>query len=195
MTTPTQDRAGRYLKEVMETITDDPSSEKVIKTLLKCSELADQDMAECFTNQQKQKVWAVLLSALQLAIRSHNGDAEAVSALREALINTSDGSPGDHGLTSHTLPNTKTLDEEWTRACTIALIDEYPNTRQQTYKDAIRFLGGTEKSLAKMRENYRSGQIGGNNLKNLVGTAKAFIKEFGFKKLTDILTTKPTPRA
>jgi hypothetical protein len=171
----------------METITDDPSSEKVIKTLLRCSELADQDMAECHTNKQKQKVWTALLSALQLAIRSRSGNATAVSALREALINTSLGRPGNHGLTSPAIPNTHTLDVEWIRACMIALLDEYPKARQQTYKDATHILDVSEKSLKRVRENYRGGKIGGDGLSNLVGTAKELIKEFGYKSLSDLL--------
>ncbi|MDP6676836.1 MAG: hypothetical protein QGI29_04645 [Pirellulales bacterium] len=195
MTSPTQDRAGRYLKEVMETIEDNPRSEKAIKTLLRCSELADQDWAECHTNQQKQKVWAALLSSVQLLIRSRGGKAIATNALREALGNTSLGRPGDHGLTGPTTSNTKTIDREWMRACTIALIDAYPNNRQKIYKEAAHILGVSEHGVKKMRENYQGGKIGADVLKNLVGTAKKIIKEFGYEKLSDILPTKPPPRA
>jgi hypothetical protein len=195
MTTPTQDRAGRYLKQVLGDITDDPSPETATEVLLGCSRLADQDLAECLTNQQKQKVWAALLSAVSLVIRIRGGEGIAANTLKEALTNASLGRPGDHGLTSLATPNTQPLDQEWPRACMIALVDEYPSRRNQTYKDAVGILGVSEASLKKFRENYRGGKVGGNVLINLVGTAKSLIKENGWRCLADLLSPKPPPRA
>lgn len=194
MTNPTQNRAGEYLQKKLKTITDDPAPQKAIDVLIQCSELADQDFAECNTSEQKQKVWAALLAAVNLVIRSHGGDAIASLALGEALTNTSLGRPGTQDLVSSAIPNTHTIDNEWIRACTIALLDEHPKNRQQTCKDAVRFLGGDEASIKKMRANFRSGGVGGDVLNSLVETAKSFIKEFGHDKLSDLSDAKPPPR-
>jgi hypothetical protein len=191
---PNQDRAGQYLQYALKNIPEDVSSELSVEILIQYSALADKDFAECQTNQQKQKVWAGLLSAVALVVRCHDGEAIATHALREALINTSGGRSGDHSLTSRTIPNTPKIEIEWIRACTIALLDEYPKSRQQTCKDAMRFLKGDESSIEKMRANFRGGRIGGVALSDLVKTAKYLIKEFGYKKLSDLSDAKPPPR-
>lgn len=195
MTKPNQYRAGQYLQAELKTFSDDTPEEKTIEILLRCSELADQDLAECLTSEHKQKVWAALMSAVEIVIRSYGGDGIASNALREALTNTSLGRPGEHDLTSPAVPNTQTMDSEWIRACMIALIDEFPSDRQQTYKDAALALEVSEDSLKKMRENFRGGRIGADVLKYLVETAKKMIKEFGYNNLSEILTPKPPPRA
>lgn len=192
MKTPTQDRAGHYIQQVLDGITDDSLPNINMEViLLRCSHLADLDLAECLTNQQKQKVWAALLFAVDLVIRAHGGEGIAANALREALTNASLGRPGDHGLTSPTIPNTRLLDQEWVRACVIALIDEYPNLRQQTLTDASKLLDVSEDKVKKLRENFRGGGVGGDVLCNLVESAKRMIKEFGYESLSEILQEIP----
>jgi hypothetical protein len=195
MTTPNQHRARKYLKDALDNFSDDTPPEKTIEILLECSKLADEDLAECRSNQQKQKVWAALIAAVELFVQSYGGGGAAIHTLREALTNTSLLRPGDHGLTSTAMSNTHTIDKEWVRACTIALIDEYPKYRKETYKDAVHLLGGSKDAIVKMRENYRAKKIGGLTLSNLVDTAKGMIKEFEYKSLSDFLPPKPLGRA
>jgi hypothetical protein len=191
---PKQDRAGQYLQTALKNAPEDVTTELAMEMLIECSVLADQDFAECQTDQQKQKVWATLLSAVSVVVRCHDGEAIATQALIEALTNASLLRPGDHGLSSRAIPNTPKIEIEWIRACTIALLDEYPKSRQQTCKDAVRFLGGDESSIEKMRANFRGGRIGGVVLSYLVETAKILIREFRYKKLSDLSDAKPPPR-
>jgi hypothetical protein len=186
MTGGTQNRAGRYMQKVMETITDDTPPERAMEILHQCNELADKDFAECNTSKLKQKVWVAQLSALQIVIHSQGGDGVANHALREALINSSLGRPGAHDLKSSAISNTQSIDKEWVRACVIALIDEYPESRHETLKDGGKILSLSESSIKKMRENYRAGNIGGKVLENLVRTAQELIKENGYTNLSDL---------
>jgi hypothetical protein len=187
MTNPKQDRAGRYMQKVLASLSDDTAVEETVEWLLQCSELADLDLAECQTDVQKQKVWAVLVSAVHAVIRSHGGDGEASLALHNALVNVAQGRPGGQALARDGVGNTYSLEDDWARACAIALIDKYPERRKQTYADAGRVLNRSKDSLVKMRENYRAGLIGKEPLVSLVETAKEQIDEFGYQTLTEFL--------
>jgi hypothetical protein len=187
MNQPRQNRAGQYMQQVLANISDDPPPEKMLEILVQCSEFADADLTECQANEQKQAVWAALLSAVRLVILSNNGDASACRALCDALINRSLGRPGDDSLTSAKISNTRPVDEEWIRACTIALVDAHPDLRQQTYKDAARILDVQEASLTKMRENFRGSRIGAQVLVDLVATARNQIAEFNYNRLKDLI--------
>ena len=191
MTPPRQDRAGRYIQEALADFADDTPAERTMEMLLRCSALADQDLAECQTDVQKQKVWAVLVSAVHAVIRSHGGDGEASVALHNALVNVAQGRPGGQALARGGVGNTYSLEDDWARACAIALIDKYPERRKQTYADAGRVLNRSKDSLVKMRENYRAGLIGKEPLVSLVETAKEQIDEFGYQTLAEFLPPKP----
>jgi hypothetical protein len=194
MTKPRQDRAGRYMIKAMKNFSEASPPAESINTFLQCSTLADQDFSECRTDQQKQKVWSVLVSAASMVIRNHDSEGIAISALRDALTNTSLGRAGNHGLKSPTIPNTQPFDSEWAKACVIALLEAHPNLHKKTKQDARGYLDINEEGLAKMHENFKGNLIGGNTLAQLVKTANKLINEFGYDSLKELIYQPPKPR-
>ena len=187
MTEKKQNRAGNYIHNRLLDFKDDTPPENTIEILLKCSELADLDISDCLTNEQKQKVWSALLSAVHVLIRSHSGDAVACSALLKTLNNAAQNRQGSQDLRSRISPTSKPLEIEWVRACVIALIDKYPELLDQTMSDASEYLGIDKKQVLKLHENFKGKLTGADPLVNLVKTAKDQIKEFGHKTLKEIV--------
>jgi hypothetical protein len=187
MTGPVQDRAGKYMQGVVQTITDSTQPERAMEILLRCSELADQDFSECRTSEQKQKVWSALLSAVHVVIRFHGGDAVACNALFKTLNNAAQKRQGSQDLRSPISPTSKPLEIEWARASIIALIDKYPELLDQTISDASEHLGMDKKQVLKLHENFKGELTGAGTLVDLVKTAKSLIKEFGYKTLKELI--------
>jgi hypothetical protein len=187
MTAPRQSRAGVQILNAVKKFPADAPPGKFIELLMECSKLADQDIAECQTNEQKQKVWFALLSAVIMLIRTHGGDAVAIKSLSDAIIAINLGRPHNDSLTSSKIPNAQPLDVEWVRACMIALVEVHPDLQQQTYRDAVSVLGGSEESVRKIQENFRGGLIGNRLLPSYVESAKQQIAEFNYTRLKELI--------
>jgi hypothetical protein len=187
MTAPRQSRAGVQILNAVKKFPDDAPPEKFVELLVQCSKLADQDITECQTDEQKQKVWFALLSSITMLIRTHGGEAVAIKSLSDAIIAASLGRPHNDSLTSSRIPNTHPLNVEQIRACMIALVDVHPDLQQQTYSDAVSVLGGNVENLKKMRENFRGGRIDNRVLPSYVESAKQQIAEFGYTRLKELI--------
>jgi hypothetical protein len=187
MTEKKQNRAGNYIHNRLLDFKDDTPPENTIEILLKCSELADLDISDCLTNEQKQKVWSALLSAVHILITSHGGHAVACNALFQSLNNAAQNRQGSQNLRSRISPTSKPLEMERVRACVIALIDKYPELLDQTISDASECLGMDKRQVLKLHENFKRELTGADPLVNLVKTAKGQIEEFGLQTLKELI--------
>jgi hypothetical protein len=187
MTPPRQDRAGQYIQSEGANLSGDLPPEKAIEIFLRCSALADQDFEECQTNQHKQQVWAALAASAIVCAGVNDGSYKAWQALFDALANTVGGRPGDYGLTSPISPSAKPINEEWKRACLIALLQRFPERESQILKEAKKELGLSKARAKKLCENFKQVGTGGKALADLVETAHSHIHEFGHKQLKDLI--------
>ena len=188
MRNPRQDRAGTYLQTWLDRLPNPDSADKDRASFLKTFfELADRDFAECNTDDQYRKVWATVSGALLEHLNSLDVDSAALRSLHDNLVNSALYRPTEVKLGASISGQTKPLAEEWTRACIIALWEQYPDERDQLSTDYKKYTDVKLGSVAKLVENFKNGTLARGDLYNLVETARKRIKTTDSKKLKDIL--------
>ena len=188
MTSKRQDRAGKYLQSWLQHEPDPQNLEEEHTVFLtNFFELADRDFAECNTDDQYRKVWATVSGALLEHLNSLDVDSAALRSLHDNLVNSALYRPTEVKLGASISGQTKPLAEEWTRACIIALWEQYPDERDQLSTDYKKYTDVKLGSVAKLVENFKNGTLARGDLYNLVETARKRIKTTDSKKLKDIL--------
>ena len=192
MTRPRQDRiAGLLRKRISNNQGKEPSRIEDLNLLLQASSLADQDFKECHTNEQKQKVWHALIGVVYAVVKSKDTSEDpagtALKALVVALRNTSLGNPGNHGLEATRISSRKPFSEDWCRAATFALLQRYPDRRDEILKESEKALSLSKKQVTKLFYNYRHSGLGGLVMERLVKTAIILIDETGANSLNQLV--------
>jgi len=188
MSNPRQDRAAKHLQGWLEYKPDLDITEQERAEFLKIFiEKADDDLADCSTDEQYRRVWAALSAGLLEHLNGLDIESAALKFLHENLINNALFRPSKVNLGAKISGRTKPLAEEWTRACIIALWERHPGTREQLSVDCSKYTDVKSGSIAKLVENFKNGTLARGDLYNLVETARKRIETIGSKRLKDIL--------
>ena len=187
MTKPRQDRTDALLKEHLRKYRGAELFRIYALNLLRtASVLADQDLEECHTNEQKQKVWAALIGVVHAVVTGKGAAGKSTKALFDAMRDTGLGIPGDHGFEATKVSSRKPFEVDWCRAATIAFLEKRPDRRDEVLAESAKILGLTKKQVAKFYDNFRNAGLGGVVMKRLVETAKNLIDETEAKSLKEL---------
>ena len=192
MTNKRQDRAGKYLQSWLQH-EPDPQNLKEEHTVFLTDffELADQDFADCVTDDQRRKVWAGVTAALLEHLNSLTIDSSALRALHDNLVNNALLRPPGVRLGAGIIGKSKSLETDCVRALVVALWDQYPDARPQLAIDCSELTDMHAESVPKFVENFKSGLVGGEQLKVLVQTARKQIEDSGTKRIKDHIKQYP----
>jgi hypothetical protein len=188
MSKPRQDRAAKHLQSWLKYKPKSRISEQqraeFLRTFIK---KADDDLADCSTDDQYRKVWAALSAGLLEHLNGQNIDSEALKFLHENLIDNALFRPSKVKLGAKISGGTKPYAEEWTRACIIALWERFPERRAQLETEAKKIAGIGRQSIPKLVENFKNGNLGRVDLVNSVETARKRIDETSANTLKGLL--------
>jgi hypothetical protein len=188
MSNPRQNRAGAHLQGWLDHQPNPGiSGQERVDFLKTFFELADKDFADCSTDDQYRKVWVAVAGALLEHLNSLDIDSVALRSLYENLMDSALLRPAKVKLGAQVLGKTKTIKEEWARACVIALWEQYPDTRKQLSVDCSKYTDVKSGSIAKLVENFKNGTLGKRDLHDLVETARKRIKTTDSNRLKDFL--------
>jgi hypothetical protein len=188
MSNPRQDRAAKHLQGWLEYKPDLDITEQERAEFLKIFvEKADDDLADCSHDDQYRKVWAALSAGLLEHLNGLGIESAALKSLYENLLNNALLRPSKVKLGGKTTGQTKPFNEEWVRACTIALWERFPEGRAQLYIDCKRHIHIKIGGIPKLVENFKNGTLGRVDLINLVETARNRIEKTGATTLKDLL--------
>ena len=192
MTTKRQDRAGKYLQSWLQHEPDLQNLEEEHTVFLtNFFDLADQDFADCATDDQRRKVWAGITAALLDHLNSLTIDSSALRMLHDNLVNNALLRPPDVRLGAGIIGKSKPLETDWIRALVVALWDQYPDDRLQLATDCSEFTDMQAEAVPKFVENFKSGLVGGEQLKALVQTARKQIEDSGTKRIKTHIKHRP----
>jgi len=188
MSNPRQDRAAKHLQSWLAYKPDlaitDQERANFLKTFF---EKAEEDFADCRTDDQRRIVWAAVSGGLLEHLNSLKIESAALRSLYDNLLNSGLRRPPEVKLGAGIDGQTKPFAEEWTRACVIALWERYPEQRAQLSIDCRKHTNIKPGSIAKLVENFKNGRLGRGDLLNLVETARKRIEKAGGRTLKDVL--------
>ena len=188
MSNPRQDRAAKYLQGWLEYKPDlDITKQERANFLKTFLEKADEDFADCSTDDHHRIVWVAVSAGLLEHLNSLRIESAALRSLYDNLVNSALLRPPEVKLGATVSGQAKPLAEEWTRACVIALWERYPEQREQLSIDCRKHTDIKPGSIAKLVENFKNGTLGRGDLLNLVETARNRIEETGENTLKGLL--------
>jgi len=188
MSNPRQDRAAKHLQGWLEYKPDLDITEQERAEFLKIFiEKADDDLADCSTDEQYRRVWAALSAGLLEHLNGLGIESAALKFLHENLINSALFRPSKVNLGAKISGRTKPLAEEWPRACIIALWERFPERRAELSTECKNHTHIESLDIPKLVENFKNGTLGRGDLINLVETARNRIEKTGANALKGLL--------
>jgi hypothetical protein len=188
MNNPRQDRAAKHLQGWLEYKPDLGISEQERAEFLKIFiEKADDDLADCNTDDQYRKVWAALSAGLLEHLNGLDIESAALRSLHDNLLNSALLRPSKVNLGAKRSGQTKPLPEEWSRACVIALWERFPERRAELSTECKNHTHIESLDIPKLVENFKNGTLGRGDLINLVETARNRIEKTGANTVKSLL--------
>lgn len=187
MSKPRQDRAAKHLQTWLkykpESDISDQERAQFLRTFIK---KADDDMADCSTDDQYRKVWVALSAGLLEHLNGQNIDSAALKFLHENLLDNALFRPSKVKLGASITGGTKPYSDEWTRACIIALWERFPERRAELSTECRKDALTCDLNIPKLFENFMNGNLSRIDLVNSVQTARNRIDETGANTLKDL---------
>ena len=155
-----QNRAAQHVQNFARTYAGQKlSSDKLISFLKEIDRLAALDLQHCTTNQQRQKVYAVIAAAMMHILNATQSKGSAVRDLYNALTNLALGTLNDDSLKKEVVPRQKTAKEWELRAEIIVACEKNPCSKALIISRGAKSLGLSEQQVRKFVENFHGGLI------------------------------------
>lgn len=150
------DRAGIYLlRYATEHMADDKDDVGASDVALKVLELAELDMAECETNEEKYKVMAAKHAALSILRHAKGTEPKSDLEMFQSTVEAVEGGPRVLDIGGKHITNKKTVRENWLLAAAIHLWKSHPENRDELVKEARKLLGiQDKKAMARIVDNH-----------------------------------------
>ena len=154
------DRAARCLNAFAQQYagTTRPADD-LIALLTEVDHLAALDLADCQTDNQKQRVYAIIAAALMHALQVSGSAGEASRSLYDALVNLALGVPKDHRLKKWAVPSQLPIGEDAIRAAIIVACERYPDQKEQIVQRGALALSYPRATIWKMLEHFKGGRL------------------------------------